>query len=337
MNKFFKPILLFISITFLSCMITKNAAAVDFTVPLKPVSNGSVTWTAQYNTLKTAAGWETINLPAEIPSGNNSETSTRWVGAIYTRQNVNIKKDNYYEVKLAFLSNSLEQFPLGILWTLQNSQNFRIIDIKESLKQIDPSYIPVPSPESPFNLEITPVYNGQYVLYTITLQALRTTSAPLMIGNTNSISVQLMPHYGENQLNMIIAPIGTYAEFEPSPESKADEVAEKELEDRDNIESQSSTTENQADNASNAAETTGTTLFGAFTQLLTALTNVNGNSCTLPNMQVYSLNLGSMNLCTYAIPSQISALVSIGMVFIIVPLGIHLVKRMLSLYKEITG
>ena len=125
--------------------------------------------------------------------------------------------------------------------------------------------------------------------------------------------------------------------FYNDEENAEDEAAQKELEDRDNIESQSSTTENQADNAGNAAETTGTTLFGAFSQLFTALTNVNGNSCTLPNMQVYSLNLGQMNLCTYDIPPQIMALVSIGMVFIIVPLGIHLVKRMISLYKEITG
>lgn len=108
-------------------------------------------------------------------------------------------------------------------------------------------------------------------------------------------------------------------------------------EDRENIEQQSDSTEQEAQDAGDEATQTGTSLFGAFTQLLAALTNVSGNSCTLPSMQVYSLNFGSMNLCQYDIPPQIMALVSIGMVFIIIPLGIHLVKRMIGLYKEITG
>jgi hypothetical protein len=116
-----------------------------------------------------------------------------------------------------------------------------------------------------------------------------------------------------------------------------DEAAEKELEDRDNLESQSTSTDSEANNAGQSAENTGTTLFAAFTQFFNALTNVSGSSCVLPRMQVYSLDLGQMDLCTYDIPPQIMALVSIGMVFIIVPLGIHLVKRMINLYKEITG
>ncbi|MBQ6100519.1 MAG: hypothetical protein IJL02_11745 [Methanobrevibacter sp.] len=147
------------------------------------------------------------------------------------------------------------------------------------------------------------------------------------IQNTNSILDAPV------KLTIYFSPIEIYTE----EESATEQEQAQELQDRDNLETQSSTTENQADNAGNAAETTGTTLFGAFSQLFTALTNVNGNNCTLPNMQVYSLNLGQMNLCTYDIPPQIMALVSIGMVFIIVPLGIHLVKRMISLYKEITG
>lgn len=113
--------------------------------------------------------------------------------------------------------------------------------------------------------------------------------------------------------------------------------AEKDDEDRENIEEQREENQDDADDAGSEATSTGTSLFSAFTQLLGALTNISGNDCRLPNIQVYSLNLGSMDLCTYTIPPQIMALVSIGMVFIIVPLGIHLVKKMIALYKEITG
>lgn len=116
-----------------------------------------------------------------------------------------------------------------------------------------------------------------------------------------------------------------------------EEQNEKDNQDRQDIEQQSGSTETEANEQADEATQTGTSLFSAFTQLLSALTNVNGNSCTLPAMQVYTLNLGNMNLCQYDIPPQIMALVSIGMVFIIIPLGINLVKRMISLYKEITG
>lgn len=135
------------------------------------------------------------------------------------------------------------------------------------------------------------------------------------------------------KLTIYFSPIEVYTE----EENASDEAAEKELEDRNNLESQSTSTDNQANNSGQAAANTGTTLFGAFTQFVSALGNVSGSSCVLPNMQVYSLDLGQMDLCTYDIPPQIMALVSIGMVFIIVPLGIHLVKKMLNLYKEITG
>lgn len=107
--------------------------------------------------------------------------------------------------------------------------------------------------------------------------------------------------------------------------------------DRNNLQGQQGSNEQQANTAGNQARNTGTTLYAAFTQLVTALGSVNGNSCVLPNMSVYSLSFDNMDLCTFDIPPQIMALVSIGMVFIIVPLGINLVKRMISLYKEIIG
>lgn len=110
-----------------------------------------------------------------------------------------------------------------------------------------------------------------------------------------------------------------------------------EQDDRNDLSEQQGDTEQQASSAGQQATTTGTTLYAAFTQLITALGSVNGNSCVLPNMSVYSLNFNNMDLCIFDIPPQIMALVSIGMVFIIVPLGINLVKRMISLYKEIIG
>lgn len=107
--------------------------------------------------------------------------------------------------------------------------------------------------------------------------------------------------------------------------------------DRNDLSNQQGSNEQQANTAGNQARNTGTTLYQAFTQLIAALTSVNGSSCVLPTMSVYSITLDNMDLCVFDIPPQIMALVSIGMVFIIVPLGINLVKRMINLYKEIIG
>ena len=112
---------------------------------------------------------------------------------------------------------------------------------------------------------------------------------------------------------------------------------EQDQNDRSDLSNQSGDNQQQANTAGNQARNTGTTLYAAFTQLVSALTSVNGNSCVLPTMSVYSLTLNNMDLCTFDMPPQIMALVSIGMVFIIVPLGINLVKRMINLYKEIIG
>lgn len=141
----------------------------------------------------------------------------------------------------------------------------------------------------------------------------------------------------DNKIESVITILNSLASDSDRTADAVEEQNEKDDQDRQDIESQSSNTDTEANEQGDEATQTGTSLFSAFTQLLGALTNVNGNTCTLPEMQVYTLNMGNLNLCQYDIPPQIMALVSIGMVFIIVPLGINLVKRMISLYKEITG
>ena len=112
---------------------------------------------------------------------------------------------------------------------------------------------------------------------------------------------------------------------------------DQEQNDRDNIEQQSTDNQDTADDAGDEANQAGQTLMQAFGSFITALTSVHETNCMLPNMSVYSLNFNNMNLCEVSPPQSIMALASIGMVLTIVPLGINLVKRMISLYKEITG
>lgn len=107
--------------------------------------------------------------------------------------------------------------------------------------------------------------------------------------------------------------------------------------DRDNVQNTSNNAQQSGNNAGQAATQKGQTLMQAFSSLITAITNIHATDCNLPNFAIYGLQFNNMNMCLFEMPSAIMTLASIGMVFIIVPLGINLVKRMIALYNEIIG
>lgn len=112
---------------------------------------------------------------------------------------------------------------------------------------------------------------------------------------------------------------------------------EQEQQDRENIQNQSDQADQQGQDAGDAAAEKGQTLLQAFGSLITALQQVHVTNCNLPNVTVYSLQLTNMNMCSVSLPTGVSALIGISISVLIVLLGIKLVKRMLKLYKEITG
>lgn len=127
-----------------------------------------------------------------------------------------------------------------------------------------------------------------------------------------------------------------YIDNDPAAEA-IEEQNEKDEQDRSNLETQQENNEGDAEDGKDEANTTGTSLMGAFTSLVSALGSVHATNCNLPNMQVYTLQLRDMDLCSVNMPTGISALAGIAVSLLIVKLGISLVKRMLALYKEIIG
>lgn len=107
--------------------------------------------------------------------------------------------------------------------------------------------------------------------------------------------------------------------------------------DRSNIQSTSDNAENAGNNATSNASTGSQTLMQAFSSLVSALYNVRETNCNLPNFNINGLQFENLNMCTYSVPPQLMALFSIGLVFVIVPLGINIVKRILKLYNELVG
>ena len=132
--------------------------------------------------------------------------------------------------------------------------------------------------------------------------------------------------------------VGGYTEpILKSADEVANEEQQKDEQDRANIEAQTDDTQDGADESSAQAQATGTTLMGAFSAFVSALANVHQTNCNLPNFSIYGMNFSNMDLCTFDVPSGILALATIGMVFIIVPMSFHLVKRLINIFRSFSG
>ena len=132
--------------------------------------------------------------------------------------------------------------------------------------------------------------------------------------------------------------VGGYTEpIMKSSQEIDNEQQQQDEQDRANIESQTDDTQAGADESSAQAQATGTTLMGAFSAFVTALASVHETNCNLPTFSIYGMNFSNMDLCTFDVPSGIIALATIGMVFVIVPLSFHLVRRLINIFRSFSG
>lgn len=112
-----------------------------------------------------------------------------------------------------------------------------------------------------------------------------------------------------------------------------EEMNNKDTEDRDNLESQSSDTDSAADSSSEDAESTGTTLLGAFSAFVTALTSASPSNCVL-DMDLGNLDLGNVDFCTLSPPQPIPTIASIFLILFCVPLSIATAKKVINLFRS---
>lgn len=164
---------------------------------------------------------------------------------------------------------------------------------------------------------------------TVTINSFSLYGPLLVLGsNTSNVANRSIIHF---LFNFAINGISIN---EQTPEEK---MNDKDDQDRQDIENQTSDTQDGADESSAQAQATGTTLMGAFSSFVTALASVHETNCNLPSFSIYGMNFNNMNLCTFDVPSGIIALATIGMVFIIVPLSFHLVRRLINIFRSFSG
>lgn len=238
-----------------------------------------------------------IDSNGDVSSGQHFQT-INYVAKGYVNTSINT---NQLVMSIMFRNNHAQGIRVYGLSPVISSNAGTSTDVSALLQQISSSNQSILSAIQSFNSDITTI-----------LPAIESNIINAIRNNSNSTTI--------NSINENI-----------------ESMQEQDEEDRENIEQQASDNQDQADDAGDEADQTGQTLMQAFGSLITALTSIQETNCKLPNMSVYSLNLNNIDLCAVSLPSGIAALMSIGMVLIIVPLGINLVKRMINLYKEIVG
>lgn len=112
-----------------------------------------------------------------------------------------------------------------------------------------------------------------------------------------------------------------------------EEQNEKDDEDRSNIESQSSDIDSGASDSSDDATDTGTSLLGAFSAFITALTSATPSNCNI-DMDLGNLDLGVVNLCQLSLPQPFPTIASIMLILFCVPLSISTARKVINLFRS---
>ena len=135
------------------------------------------------------------------------------------------------------------------------------------------------------------------------------------------------------QINLYFTTIEVFQE----EESATEQEQQKELEDRDNLETQSTETSTDASTSSQDLGTASTNLTGVISSFVGNLQNLNANNCTLPEITAYGFSLGQMNLCTFQPPNWVAGITNVVVSLITLGLAYHLFKRIMGIAKSLAG
>lgn len=117
---------------------------------------------------------------------------------------------------------------------------------------------------------------------------------------------------------------------------KLDREWQQEQNDRDDLTDQQQDISDDADDSAQQAETAGTTLLGAFSSFVGALTNASPTNCVI-DMDMGNLDLGEVDLCQLSPPQPIPTIASIMLIAFCVPLSLATATKMINLFRSFTG
>lgn len=325
---------LFFIIFGLSLSVSSDTNAITFTMELEPTGfeitnpdskclyGGDTRWT---NNTGTDTKW-ICNNP---PSGFNGD-----INSIQTLNNYHFEEGNYYQVQMVLRNNDNNAvIPNPIYWNFYNNDDFSTVGLEvfyEDDRLVQHNCTTVVNDNTIREikcLESAKTYNQ---IMNFTVRAKRTGDFPFRIGTDTAVLIR--GNYILAQQNQYIYTFGLrkIVEFKAAGLS---EMNRKDEEDRSNLESQSSSIDSDADSSSSDAESTGTTLLGAFSGFVSALTSASPSNCVF-NMDLGRLDMGNVDLCQLSPPTGFQAVGSVLLILFCVPLSIATGRKVISLFRS---
>lgn len=310
----------------------KNTDALELTVNVTPTGNSWETGTNLRCTEDVNGTINTItaNRYGEC-SGFSSSTYYVYLRNMYRNGTIPVNKGYYYTFFIGYQTNGgLE----NVIWNMNTTSDWNIIEFNEITNDEMLTYCQSWLVNQSNNLEICQTVGGEWKskYYRVTLQATETKDATVILGNTTGSPRSLMVLSSATpQLSM-----SSITEYKTTNDG-ADELNEKDDEDRSNLESQSSDTESGADDSANNISSGTTSLIGAISSFSTAMTNISAGNCTLPEISAYGISLGQLNLCTYSPPAWVQTALSVVVSLIAIRLAYAIFKRIIKIVKSFTG
>lgn len=191
------------------------------------------------------------------------------------------------------------------------------------------------------NITAKPIYGDQVIYYIMQIEGHynstndKSTNKIITTGNYFSMfssDAQLNTIDYTAYLDLAFSPFEVFTE-----DNTEQEAAEKELEDRDNLETQQGETESSAGDSSDSFESSTTNITGVISGFVTSLNNLQVGNCTLPEISAYGFSLGNINLCTFTPPTWIQGVTTVIISLITLGLAWHIFKRIMGIAKNIAG
>lgn len=300
----------------------------------------------QYNALNLAPTenhWTSVGTKVTTPAGyyltdnnrhirfSSTNLTLQGVTEIQFPSNINVKKDNFYLFTIGFQNYDVET---PIIWNFESSDsNWQIMSIQpnsdQALKDNNACAKYVLSGHD--YLCQQSISNRTTVYFDIIIKPYNDGSYRPRVYNSDTF---FKFYYGLGVDTLIY--ISDIQEYKMTGVG-ADELNEKDEQDRQDIEQQSSDTEESADTASEDVGGATTNILGAINGFATAVTNIQAGTCILPEISAYGMSLGRLNLCTYSPPAWVQGLTSTILSLITLKMAISIFYRIMGLLDGVLG
>lgn len=309
-----------------------DANALTITQNAEPTGNSwSFTSSTYQYTDNNGQSWTNSNIGNITLQISTPVNSRKFLHGIRPSTKINVQEGYYYQTNLVTrwtYSNAENAHNLNLIYNHFTSSDFDVISWTPSQcvaqYQLLDSYPTNSSNNSLGEDPVVYVCNDEIVL-----RAKTTGNVYFQLGTGQDLLMSaIIPFQCAIVINDVI---------ELNPTDPATEMNEKDNQDREDIEQQSSSTEQSADTASEDVGGATTNIIGAINGFATAVTNIQAGTCILPEISAYGMNLGRLNLCTYSPPAWVQGLTSTILSLITLKMAISIFYRIMGLLDGVLG